>query len=178
MAFIQGDRVDLAVLDPENEAHVEAFRRSRTDRAMRETGHYGSTMTANSASERIAEMQDVTEPNALCAIVADEGVVGWAGTRLSDQRARIGSLGYYVLPSAQGNGYASEAASLLTAYSFEELNAHKVEASVQADNVPSERVLEKLGFRQEGVRRDHFYKDGEYKDVTLWGVVYPEFEPL
>ena len=92
-------------------------------------------------------------------------------------RAETASLGYYVLPEEQGNGYATEAASLLVAYAFRELNAHEVEAEVQADNPAGERVLEKLGFRREGVRRDHYFKGCDYRDISLWGALGSDFDP-
>lgn len=84
-------------------------------------------------------------------------------------------MAYYVLPDHQGRGYATEAAGLVVAYAFDELNAHSVTAEVQADNPASERVLEKLGFREVGRRRDHIYKDGSYRDVTVWDVLREGF---
>ena len=90
-------------------------------------------------------------------------------------RAHAAYVGYYVLPDYWGNGYASEAAQLLVAYAFDELNAHRVEASAQADNPSSNRVLEKFGFQQEGTRRDSYYKQGEYNDIMLWSLLEDEF---
>jgi RimJ/RimL family protein N-acetyltransferase len=48
---------------------------------------------------------------------------------------------------------------------------------VQADNPASVRVLERLGFREEGRRRDDFYKDGAYVDVLTYGLLADEFDP-
>lgn len=174
MAFLSTGSVELVALDPETDAHVEAYRRSRTDPSMRATGSYGHTLTYGSASERIDEMQTGDEENALCAIRADETVVGWAGVHVTDPRSRTAGVGYYVLPEQQGNGYASTAARLLVAYAFDELNARRVEATVQGDNPASKRVLEKLGFVHEGTKREAFYKEGEYKDLTLWAVLETE----
>ena len=173
MAFLSSGSVELVALDPDNDAHVEAYRRSRTDPAMRATGAYGHTLTHESAGEKIAEMQR-EEENALCAIRADETVVGWAGVHITDPRSRTASAGYYVLPDQQRNGYASTAAGLLVKYAFDELNARRVEATVQRDNPASQRVLEKLGFVHEGTKRGAFYKGGEYKDLTLWAVLETE----
>jgi len=178
MAFLEGDRIDLVPLDPGLESHVRAYARSRTDSEMRSTGAYGGTLTISDAGERIEEMQGAEDPNALCAIRVSNDVVGWGGCKLEDVRARTASLGYYVLPTEQGNGYATEAASLLVGYAFDELNAHKVSAEVQTDNPASERVLEKLGFEREGTRRDHYYKDGEFRDISLWSAFEAEFVPL
>ncbi|WP_135822538.1 GNAT family N-acetyltransferase [Halostella litorea] len=177
MAFLEGSSVELVPLDPSREPHVRAYARSRTDPEMRTTGAYGGTVTREAASEWIERKQSTDAPNALCAIRVAGDTVGWAGCRVDDLRARTATLGYYVLPEEQGNGYATEAASLLVAYAFQELNAHKVAAEVQADNPASERVLEKIGFECEGTRRDHHYKDGDYRDISLWGVTEAEFDP-
>lgn len=174
MSFLSGDQVELVPLDHENEAHVEAFRRSRATPSMRATGYYGGTMTTAQARDRVQTMQDVDDPNALCAIVADDDTAGWTGVRMVDLRARRVSLGYYVLPEFQGNGYASEAAALLVGYAFDELNANAVQAEVQGDNPASARVLEKLGFQHEGTRRQHYFKDGAYVDVDEYGLLRDE----
>lgn len=176
MAFLEGETVDLVALDPADDDHVEAFRRSRDDPAMRATGYYGQCLTPAAARERIADRQDPDALGALCAIVAEGEVAGWAAVRMHDERARAADLAYYVLTEFQGRGYATAAAELLVGYAFDELNAHSVLATVQADNDASERVLEKLGFQQVGRQRDNFYKDGAYRDVTVWDLLAPEFE--
>jgi RimJ/RimL family protein N-acetyltransferase len=187
MASLAGDPVELVALDPENETHVAAYARSRNEPAMRATGYHGDgPLTAERAREWIAERQDA-DTNALCAVRvgrddengSEDGgeVVGWAGTHLRDERSRVAGFGYYVLPESQGNGYASEAARPLTAFAFGELNTHSIRTSVQADNPASVRVLERLGFREEGRRRDDFYKDGAYVDVLTYGLLADEFDP-
>ena len=175
MAFLATDLIELVPLDPDNKVHVEVYRQSRNEPKMRATGSYGECDTSSHTRERISEGHSTENPSALCAIRAEETVVGWAVTNLHDLRAHAAYVGYYVLPEYWGNGYASEAARLLVTYSFDELNAHRVEASVQADNPASRRVLEKLGFQKEGVKRDAFYKEGEYKDISLWSLLAEEF---
>lgn len=176
MAFLEDGSVDLIPLDPDQESHVEAYRRSRDDPEMRATGYYGQCLTPAAARERIQAQQDPDGLGALCAVRAEGEVVGWATTVMNDERARVAEVAYYVLPEFQGRGYASAAANLLVGYALDELNAHSVMAKVQADNDASERVLEKLGFQEVGRQRENFYKDGEYLDVTVWDLLKDEFE--
>lgn len=168
MAFLEGDAVELVALDPDDDAHVETFRRSRDDPAMRATGYYGQCLTPDAVREELESRQDPDALDAHCALRVGREVVGWAAVGMTDRRARVAELAYYVLPEHQGNGYATEAASLLVDYAFDELNAHSVTAAVQAGNDPSERILERLGFEQVGRRRDYIYKEGAYRDVTVW----------
>lgn len=175
MTFLSSERAELVPLDPGNQSHVETLRRTRNEPEMRATGAYGRVLTDALAKEWIEERQTGEEGSALCAIRADGETVGWAGVHTKDARSRTAGVGYYVLPEHQGNGYTSETARLLVTYAFDELNAHRVEATVQDDNPASKRVLEKLGFAHEGTKRDGFYKEGEYRDLTLWAVFDDEF---
>ena len=63
-------------------------------------------------------------------------------------------IGWVFHPRFQGQGYATEAAYALLQYGFETLQLHRVIATCQPENVPSYRVMEKLGMRREG----HFQK--------------------
>lgn len=175
MAFLADGAVELVPLDPAIESHVEAYARTRNEPAMRATGGYGAPMTRGVAREHLERFEGGETRNAVCALRVDGEVSGWASVYVDDERARVAELAYYVLPDHQGEGLATTAARLLVGFAFEELNAHSVRAQTQADNPASERVLEKLGFRREGRRRDNIYKDGEYRDVTDWGLLEAEF---
>ena len=58
------------------------------------------------------------------------------------------------------------------------LNLHRVELSVEPDNARAVRVYEKLGFVREGMRREHHYDDGCFRDELIMGVLGREFESL
>jgi RimJ/RimL family protein N-acetyltransferase len=175
MNFLQGKAVSIVPLGPETDAHVDAFLQAHNDPEMRTTGPYHGPFTPGRARDYIAEMQD-RDMALVCAIDAGGDTAGVVGTYMSDERARATGLYYFVLPEHQGKGYATEAARLLTGFAFDDLNARKVAATVVDGNSASERVLEKLSFQQEGQRRDQMYKDGQYRDVTEWGVLEDEFE--
>ena len=91
-----------------------------------------------------------------------------------DDIAGRGEIGYWIRPEEQGRGYATEAAELGLGYAFDERGLHKVVARVFEGNTPSRRVLEKLGFEEEGRLRDHYYVDGEYVDAHLFGLLADE----
>ncbi len=74
-----------------------------------------------------------------------------------------------------GRGFAFEAWSLLIEHAFERLNVRKVVAGVIAANVASHRVLLRLGFKEEGVLRAHYFADGAYRDGVVLGMFRDEF---
>jgi RimJ/RimL family protein N-acetyltransferase len=75
-----------------------------------------------------------------------------------------------------GRGYGYEAAQLGLAFAFAELNLHRVQATVFSYNERSIALLEKLGFRREGVYREFLQRDGKRYDMILYGLLDREWE--
>lgn len=174
MSFLSGDQVELEPLDPSRDAHVEVYRRSRNHPAMRATGAYETGLVVDEAREAIRQRRG--GDGACCAIRAEGEALGWAHATITDDRARVAEVGYYVLPAGQGKGYATDAVRTLVAFAFDELNANSVAARIRADNEPSRRVVEKLGFTHEGTRRESLFAEGAYHDVAVFGLLADEVE--
>jgi RimJ/RimL family protein N-acetyltransferase len=79
--------------------------------------------------------------------------------QLTSEQHRTAELGYIIHPDHQGHGYATEAGRVLLRIAFEHLNLHRVVAGLDARNVASARVLEKLGMRREA----HFVENEHVK---------------
>jgi RimJ/RimL family protein N-acetyltransferase len=75
-----------------------------------------------------------------------------------------------------GHGYGYEAGELALAFVFQEVNLHRVTATVFSYNKRSRALVEKLGFRREGVFREFLERDGERHDMLLYGLLRPEWE--
>lgn len=75
-------------------------------------------------------------------------------------------IGWVFNPVYHNRGYATEAAKAVVKYAFEELNAHRVIATCQPENIASYRIMEKIGMRREA----HFRKciPAHYKKGTGW----------
>ena len=65
-----------------------------------------------------------------------------------------------------GRGYGAESVRLRTEYAFLQLNLHKLQTEVFADNHRSRRALERSGYRETGIAREHFWREGRWHD--LW----------
>ncbi len=74
-----------------------------------------------------------------------------------------------------GQGYGSEAALLGLSFAFDELNLHRVTATVFDYNHRSIALMEKLGFRHEGTFRQFLERDGHRHDMLLYGLLLPEW---
>ena len=66
---------------------------------------------------------------------------------------RMASVAIRIAPAVQGKGYGTEALSAMTRFCFERTELRRLQAEVDARNVPSQRMLEKCGYRREGLIR-------------------------
>ena len=60
-------------------------------------------------------------------------------------------IGWVFNPKYYNNGYATEAAYSILKYGFESMKLHRIIATCQPENIPSYRVMEKIGMRREGI---------------------------
>ncbi|RVU55713.1 GNAT family N-acetyltransferase [Anaerosphaera multitolerans] len=75
----------------------------------------------------------------------------------------------------KGMGLAEKSMIEIVSYAFDILNMHKVYLYVDTDNKKAIHIYEKLGFKEEGYLREHFYTMGEYKDSFMMGVLKREW---
>jgi RimJ/RimL family protein N-acetyltransferase len=75
-------------------------------------------------------------------------------------------------------GLGSEAARLVLGYGFGKLKLHRIELGVLEYNPRAMKVYKRLGFKKEGVRRDHILYSGKYYDDIHMGLLKQEWEKL
>lgn len=73
-------------------------------------------------------------------------------------------LGYKLDVGAINQGYITEALRRAIAYAFDDLKLHRIEANVMPYNARSRRVVEKLGFEEEGLARKYLKINGRWQD--------------
>jgi RimJ/RimL family protein N-acetyltransferase len=89
-----------------------------------------------------------------------------------------GTFGFGVVVDREhwGKGYATDAARVLLRYAFWERRYQKCNSACVHTNTASIRLHEKLGFKQEGCRRQSLYFNGQYHDDLLFGLTREEFD--
>jgi ribosomal-protein-alanine N-acetyltransferase len=88
--------------------------------------------------------------------------------------ALTATLGYWVDEAVSGRGIAPAAVALVVDECFVVMGLHRVEVDVQPANLASRRVVEKLGFYCEGVRRRLLHVDGAWRDHELWALTFED----
>ncbi len=93
-----------------------------------------------------------------------------------NQIAVSGEMGYFLLPDFWGNGYATEIGDFLINFSFTNLKLHRVTASCNSNNKPSERVMQKLGMAKEGEFRKARFKNGKWDNEFRYAILAEEWK--
>jgi ribosomal-protein-alanine N-acetyltransferase len=80
------------------------------------------------------------------------------------------TLGYFVGRRWNRRGYATEAVRQVVGFAFDSAHLHRIQAAVMPRNAPSVRVLEKNGFRDEGVAARYLQINGEWEDHRIFAL--------
>lgn len=101
------------------------------------------------------------------------GTCGFHNFNQKDQNAEfgiaIGEKDYW------SKGYGTEATKLLIRYGFQQLNLQRISSSVYAFNERSLRLHKKVGFKEEGRLRKDVFKNGQFKDRVIFGILREEW---
>lgn len=87
------------------------------------------------------------------------------------------SIGYWISEHVAGRGIIPTAVSLVTDYCFTDLGLHRVEINIRPENTASLRVVAKLGFRDEGLRRSYLHIQGRWADHRSFALTAEEVAP-
>lgn len=102
--------------------------------------------------------------------------LGWCSMFRWNPTYRSLGIGYCLDEPAWGKGYATEAVRAMLQWAYATLDLNRVEAELDTRNVASARVLEKLGFQREGLKREDCIVLGEVSDTWIYGLLRREWE--
>lgn len=74
-----------------------------------------------------------------------------------------------------GNGYGKEALSLMLDYAFKELNLHRIFLRVFSFNERAIKLYERLGFKHEGRMKEALFRQGNWHDIVIMGILQKEY---
>lgn len=86
-------------------------------------------------------------------------------------------VGYWVDQAVAGRGVMPTAVALAVDHCFRSVGLHRIEVCIRPENVPSRRVVEKLGFREEGIRPRYLHIDGAWRDHLVFALTAEEVPP-
>lgn len=169
--FLAGETVDLHTIEEEDLEDIQRWINEPSVRA-----GLGSTDPISGHEEREWWEATAEDDDVHLLVCADDEGVGTVGLTDVIDVAGSAEVGYFFGPDAWGKGYATDAVRTLCRYGFAERRLAKLYAHVFETNPASARVLEKVGFREEGRFRDQWFLDGERIDVLRYGLLPEELE--
>ena len=107
---------------------------------------------------------------------AEESFCGLVEVRDIDREHSQGELSFWLTVEAWGRGYMSDVVLEVVRYGFESLGLNRLYAYHMMRNPASGRILEKNGFKQEGLLRQRVRKWGQFEDVALWAILRQEWQ--
>lgn len=167
--FREGDRVTL---HPVEEGDLEFLQETLNHPEVRPG--IAATDPINLEQERDWFESFVEDDSVQFLVCADGERAGTIGLTDVNERSGNAEVGYFYHPDYWGNGYATDALGEVVDFAFGQRRLHKVYARAFAFNDASRRVLEKVGFEQEGLFREQTFADGEYVDVYRYGLLADE----
>lgn len=87
---------------------------------------------------------------------------------------RSANIGYWVDESVAGRGITPTAVALAVDHCFRAGGMHRIEVCIRPENAASLRVVHKLGFRSEGLRRAYLHIDGDWRDHESFALTAEE----
>ena len=85
-------------------------------------------------------------------------------------------IGYVLIPTERGKGYCTEAVQLIVDYLFLSKNIVRIQAVTHIENKASQRVLEKAGFKEEGIIRKGAFSWDNWVDIHLYSILREEWK--
>ncbi len=104
------------------------------------------------------------------------GLIGTVGFHHWEQARRRAEVSYDLSPRWWGQGYMREALQAVLQFGFERLNLHRIEALVDPRDTRSQNLLYGLGFKMEGVLRDHDFIKDHFQDDMVFALLEGEWK--
>jgi RimJ/RimL family protein N-acetyltransferase len=106
----------------------------------------------------------------------DDRLVGTTSLFAINRAQRRADVGYALSAASWGRGYATEALRLAIAFAFDVVGLARLEADIDPRNEPSCRLVERVGFRREGLLRERWHVGDEVTDSAIYGLLRREYE--
>ncbi|APU15022.1 MULTISPECIES: GNAT family N-acetyltransferase [Actinoalloteichus] len=171
---LAAERVVLRAFRPADAAALAAY---RSDPAVARYQAWDTPLSEEQAAESIAgrARADPDQPGWTPYAVALDGVlIGDVGVNLHDNRMQA-DIGFTLASAFHGRGYATEAVGRVLDHLFLDRGLHRVSAECDPRNDASVRLLDRLGFRREGLRRANTWLRGEWADDLLFGLLAADY---
>jgi len=174
--LLEGKHINLRIMEKEDvDFSVECFNK------LDFWGEYDPIVPQRSKAERMKQFDNpsqlaiLTERTRFVIEKKDGAKIGFIGHWFA-QPNRMMEIGYHLIPSERGKGYGTESVQIMVDYLFLSRDVVRIQAITNIRNKPSQRVLEKAGFKREGTIRKSGFVRGEWADAYLYSILREEWK--
>ncbi len=161
------------------ESDLPALMEVNSDEAVTALLPYATWRSAADAEAWLARMRDIEATGLAFQFVvvlkSAERAIGTCLLFRFDEGSARAELGYALGRAYWGQGFMREALTALLDSAFGTMGLRRLEAEVDTANAPSARLLQRLGFTNEGLLRQRWMTNGKAKDVEVYGLLRNEW---
>ncbi|ABY93105.1 GCN5-related N-acetyltransferase [Thermoanaerobacter mathranii subsp. mathranii str. A3] len=103
-------------------------------------------------------------------------LIGTCGYVFIDEKNMTGEIGYVLGKKYWNKGFMTEAVKKVIEFGFKKLNLNRIQARCKVENIPSERVMQKVGMKFEGILRETVFIKGRFWDMKMYSILKREYE--
>lgn len=108
-------------------------------------------------------------------IKGQDRVIGSCGFLNLSNKHHRSEIGFELSREHWGKGLAAEALQAVIIHGFTRLGLNRIEALIEPANSPSQKLIERTGFVQEGLLRSYEYTRGKFDDLYIYSLLKQEF---
>jgi len=179
MLILKSDRLILRYY---KESDLAEYHRMMSDK---ENMYFLSGLITNSVDESQESLRNAIEVNAkekarrFCiALKENDILIGAVGYEIAKQTP-VGKIadpmGWFIMPEYQNKGYMTEAVKRVLEFAFLQDNCARVVTACFKDNIPTQKVMAKVGFKKEAEKLDAMWLDGRMRDRLEFAINRNEF---
>ena len=135
----------------------------------------GQTLEGTVEYIRMLRRQEAANDGFQAGVLVEDEIVGMVGFHSVNWPHGSTSIGYWLDEGHQGRGLMTRAVHTLVNHAFGVWDLHRVEIQAAVDNRRSRAIPERLGFREEGVRREAERIGERYNDLAVYAMLAPEW---
>lgn len=175
--FLRGRNVNLRPIEKED---VPLITRWVNDPDVRHLVNHWLPSNKEEEAKWVDNLEKKKDTDIVLLIeLADGRPIGLMGLHRINWRDRVATTGALIgEKDCWGRKLGSEAKMLLLHHAFRTMNLRKICSSVIAFNERSRRYSLRCGYKEEGVQKEHIFRDGKYWDMILLAVFQEDFDPI
>ncbi len=178
MIFRKGKKVGLR---PILEEDITLFHSWINDPEVRKYLNNSFPMSLTDEEKYFERISNSSKNDVTLAVVRkkDNVLLGSVGLHKIDYINGTASTGsMYGRKSEWNKGYATEAKMILLEYAFMTLNLRKICSVAICGNIGSIKHNMNCGYKKEGIRKSHYFRDGQYHDAVMLAVFKKDWEKI